>query len=80
MTHLRKMMLEELQGRNFSEDTIRHYIRAVEDFARHFNRPPDRLGTSSVRQYLPLVNGVIRRDLRLLVYLLVTDKRNKSRS
>jgi hypothetical protein len=32
------MMLEELQRRNFSEDTIRHYIRAVEDFARHFNR------------------------------------------
>ena len=38
MTHLRKMMLEELQRRNFSEDTIRHYIHTVEDFARHFNR------------------------------------------
>ena len=44
MTRLRKMMLEELQRRNFSEDTIRHYIRTVEDFARHFHRPPDRLG------------------------------------
>jgi integrase/recombinase XerD len=38
MTRLRKMMLEELQRRNFSEDTIRHYIHTVEDFARHFNR------------------------------------------
>ena len=37
------MMLEELQRRNFSEHTIRYYIRAVEDFARHFNCPPDRL-------------------------------------
>ena len=51
MTRLRKMMLEELQGRNFSEDTIRHYIHTVEDFARHFNRPPDRLGPRHIREY-----------------------------
>src|ERR1700741_338428 len=51
MTRLRKMMLEELQRRNFSEDTIRHYIRTVEDFARHFNRPPDRLGPRHIREY-----------------------------
>jgi integrase/recombinase XerD len=50
MTRLRKMMLEELQRRNFSEDTIRHYIRTVEDFARHFNRPPDRLGLQHIRE------------------------------
>src|SRR5262250_3334982 len=51
MTRPRKMMLEELQRRNFSEDTIRHYIRTVEDFARHFNRPPDRLGPRHIREY-----------------------------
>ena len=51
MTRLRKMMLEELQRRNFSEDTIRHYIRTVEDFARHFNRPPDHLGPRHIREY-----------------------------
>jgi site-specific recombinase XerD len=45
------MMLDELQRRNFSEDTIRHYIRTVEDFARHFNRPPDRLGLRHIREY-----------------------------
>src|SRR3981081_277007 len=45
------MMLEELQRRNFSEDTIRHHIRTVEDFARHFNRPPDRLGLRHIREY-----------------------------
>jgi site-specific recombinase XerD len=45
------MMLEELQRRNFSADTIRHYIRTVEDFARHFNRPPDRLGPRHIREY-----------------------------
>jgi|SRR5689334_11380800 len=51
MTRLRKMMLEELQRRNFSEDTIRHYIHTVDDFARHFNRPPDRLDLRHIREY-----------------------------
>jgi integrase/recombinase XerD len=51
VTHLRKTMLEELQRRNFSEHTIRYYIRTVEDFARHFNRPPDRLGPRHIREY-----------------------------
>ncbi len=51
MTHLRKMMLEELQRRNYSENTTRYYIRAVEDFSRRFNRPPDRLGLRHIREY-----------------------------
>lgn len=51
MTHLRKMMLEELQRRNYAESTTRYYIRAVEDFSRRFNRPPDRLGLRHIREY-----------------------------
>jgi len=45
------MMLDELQRRNYSEHTTRSYIRTVEDFARRFNRPPDRLGPRHVREY-----------------------------
>ena len=40
MTHLRKMMLEELQRRNYAQNTIRHRLRAVEDFARRFRCSP----------------------------------------
>jgi len=44
-------MLEELQRRNNAETTIRQYIRTVEDFARRFNCPPDRLGPRHIREF-----------------------------
>jgi integrase/recombinase XerD len=51
VTHLRKMMLEELQRRNYSQHTTRYYLRAVKDFSRRFNSSPDRLGPRHIRQY-----------------------------
>jgi integrase/recombinase XerD len=51
VTHLKKMMLEELQRRNYSQNTTRSYLQIVRDFARHFKRPPDQLGPDEIRQY-----------------------------
>ena len=51
MTHLRQIMIEELQRRNFAESTIRTYVHRVEQFSQYFHRPPDRLGTEHIRQY-----------------------------
>jgi hypothetical protein len=51
VTHLRKMMLEEFQRRNYCNETIRHYLRYVELFARHFGRSPDKLGPDHLRRY-----------------------------
>jgi len=36
VTHLRQLMLDELQRRNYSQSTVRSYIFAVEDFASTF--------------------------------------------
>ena len=51
MTHLRQKMLDELQRRNYSQNTIYTYLHAVEDFSKYFHRSPDRLGPDHIRQY-----------------------------
>ena len=51
MTHLRKIMLEELQRRNYSDGTIRRYLHLVEEFAQHFGKSPDKLGPDHLRSY-----------------------------
>ena len=51
MTHLREMMLEELQRRHYSHRTAKTYTRIVRDFAEHFHRSPNQLGPEQIRQY-----------------------------
>jgi len=51
VTHLRQLMLDELQRRNYAQNTVRAYIHAVEDFAKYFHRSPGRLGLEHIREY-----------------------------
>jgi integrase/recombinase XerD len=62
------MMLEELQRRNFSHPTVKTYLKVMEDFARHFHRPPDQLGKEHIRTYQ--VRSFTSCQLYIVVYTL----------
>ena len=51
MTPLRQRMVEDLQLRNYSEQTTRAYLRCVADFAKHFGTSTEHLGPEQVRTY-----------------------------
>jgi integrase/recombinase XerD len=51
VTQQRKMMLEELQRRNYSQRTAEAYLRAMKGFALHFHRAPDQLNQDHIREY-----------------------------
>jgi len=51
VTHLRRVLLEELQRRNYAKTTVDCYVRAIEQFAKHFKRSPDHLNQDHLRAY-----------------------------
>ena len=51
MTSLRQRMLEDLRIRNYCPSTVTCYIRAVAQFAKHFNQSPDLLGPDQIRSW-----------------------------
>ena len=57
MTRLRQMMLEELQRRNYSQGTIRCYLRAVADFARYFHALPTNCVPSTCGNTKPICSA-----------------------
>jgi site-specific recombinase XerD len=67
MTSLRQRMLEDLRIRNYAPRTVECYIRSVAEFAKHFNKPPDQLGSEEIRSWqLFLLN---ERRVKLSTYI-----------
>ena len=87
MTRLRQMMLEGLQCRNYSDATIRRYIRFVEQFAQFFGKSPEKLGLEHLRTYQAyllktrkLAPGTVEHHVAALRFLYVrTLKRHEFR-
>jgi integrase/recombinase XerD len=52
MSELRKRMIREMQLRNFSSGTQRAYLRAVTGLAEYYHRPPDKIGTEEIQDYV----------------------------
>ncbi|MFL6302319.1 MAG: tyrosine-type recombinase/integrase [Candidatus Sulfotelmatobacter sp.] len=51
MTPLRQRLLDELQRRHYTPDTIRGYLHAVQEFAHYFGQSPERLGAEEIREF-----------------------------
>ena len=87
MTRLRKIMLEELQRRNYSAITTRNYLRVVADFAKYFGKSPDKLGPNELRTYQAYLlqdrkltpGTVVNRVAALRFFFVKTLKRRQFR-
>ena len=87
MSRLRKIMLEELQARNYSAITTRNYLRVVADFAKYFGKSPDKLGPNELRTYQAYLlqdrkltpGTVVNRVAALRFFFVKTLKRRQFR-
>jgi len=60
MTELRRRMLEDMQLAGLSQGTQELYVRAVQQLAARFRRPPDRIAERELRDYLVHLRDVRR--------------------
>ena len=52
MTPLRRRMLDEMELRNFTDDTKKNYVNAVSQLARYFDKCPSKINQEELRRYL----------------------------
>jgi len=52
MTELRKMMLQEMQLRNYSKRSIENYLSCIGQLAKYYNRSPEKVSRQEIKDYL----------------------------
>src|SRR5437879_6551312 len=70
MGQLRDRMKADLELKRYAPGTREHYLFCAEDFAKHYMRPPERLGEEEVRGFLLHllhVRGVAASTLKMYV-------------
>jgi len=67
MTTLRQRMLDDLRIRNYAPSTVECYVRAVAEFARHFNKSPEFPGVEEIRQWQLYLRN--EKKVRLSTYI-----------
>jgi integrase len=58
MTKLRERMLQDMQLRDFSENTQESYLRSVRLLAQYYTKPPDQITEEELRNYFLYVKNV----------------------
>lgn len=57
MSALREKMIEDLQLAGLAESTQKEYVRAVQQLAMHYMKPPDQISEEEIRQYFLYVKN-----------------------
>jgi len=67
MNPLRDQMLVDLQLSGAKPNTQKSYLREVDNLAKYFNRSPEELGETEIKEYLLyLIKASVRGDLPVL--------------
>ena len=61
MTPLRRQMIRELELHRKAPDTVKSYVKAVEELARHDGRSPDQISKEELRDFLH--HAIVERKL-----------------
>jgi integrase/recombinase XerD len=61
MTPLRQQMIRELELHRKAPDTVKSYVKAVEELARHHGRSPDQISKGQLRDFLH--HAIVERKL-----------------
>ncbi len=52
MSALRNQMLQQMQLKGYSSNTIENYLQSISYLSKHYNQSPDELTTDQIRDFI----------------------------